>query len=117
MSGRKDNIVTYFPGISAFSPAPKECDHHLIFGSGLRQLADEDGILLPLTHSEHNMGAIPERIHDNPAAEKLSKMVGQEAWELQYLAKSLSKLTGKTTEDCRREAREAFRQRYGISYL
>lgn len=111
------SILTEYTELSAFSANVKECDHHLIFGSGSRKLADQDGLILPLTNREHNTGAIPERIHDNPAAEKLSKMVGQEAWELQYLAKSLSKLTGKTTEDCRREAREAFRQRYGISYL
>ena len=118
MSGRKaENIVTEYTELSAFSTNAKECDHHLIFGSGSRKQADEDGLLLPLTNKEHNMGAIPERIHDNPAAEKLSKMLGQVVWELHFTAKHLAKLTGKPVKECRSEAREAFRQRYGISYL
>jgi hypothetical protein len=118
MSGRKaENIVTEYTELSAFSASAKECDHHLIFGSGSRKQADEDGLILPLTNKEHNMGAIPERIHDNPAAEKLSKMLGQVAWELNYIAKLLAKLSGKTAKECRSEAREAFRKRYGISYL
>ncbi len=118
MSGAKDkNIVTEYTELSAFSASGKECDHHLIFGSGLRKLAEEDGLILPLTNREHNTGPIPERIHDNPAAEKLSKMLGQVTWELDYASTLLAKKDGKTSKDCRSEAREAFRRRYGISYL
>ena len=118
MSGAKDkNIVTEYTELSAFSTSPTECDHHLIFGSGLRKLADEDGLLLPLTNREHNTGPIPERIHDNIAAEKLSKMLGQVTWELEYTSQLLAKKDGRSKEDCRTEAREAFRRRYGLSYL
>lgn len=114
------SILTEYTELSAFSASAKECDHHLIFGSGLRKLADQDGLILPLTNSEHNTGAIPERIHDNPAAEKLSKMLGQVAWEEQYMAKALEALCKgmkMTATDWKREAREAFRKRYMISYL
>jgi hypothetical protein len=45
------------------------------------------------------MGKATERIHENPMAEKLSKMLGQAIWE-------------KHNGD-----REAFRKRYGKSYL
>lgn len=62
-------------------------------------MADEDGLVIPMCHKHHNMGALTERIHDNPMAEKLSKMLGQAIWESRY------------------GDREAFRKRYGKSYL
>lgn len=109
------NIVTEYTELSAFSASPSECDHHLIFGSGLRKLADEDGLILPLTNREHNTGPINERIHENAAAEKLSKMVGQLAYEKEYYRSALEAL--KETDNDSDPAREAFRERYGISYL
>ena len=104
----KASLVTEYPGISAFSGSPAECTHHLIFGNGLRKLADADGLTIPLTNAEHNMSRYG--IHGHPAAERLSKMLGQMAWEKEYLAKQLP-------EGEKAEAREQFRKRYGISYL
>ena len=104
------SIVTEYTNISAFSQNPRECDHHLIYGSGLRKLADEDGLTIPLTKREHNLGNDTEKIHGNQAAEKLSKMVGQLAYEKEFYKKALG--AGKKDP-----AREAFRKRYGISYL
>ena len=102
------SIVTSYEDISAFSGRPAQCTHHLIMGSGLRKLADEDGLTIPLTHDEHNTGMLIERIHGNPAAEHLSRMVGQLAWEKHKIA----------MEGCTEfEARESFRKRYSISYL
>ena len=106
----RNSIVTEYPDISAFSGLPTECRHHLIFGSGLRTLADEDGLWIPLTHAEHNMSREGNlyQIHDNPTAEKLSKIAGQLAWERHAI------LSYGYGED---EVREAFRNRYGISYI
>ena len=109
------SIVTEYTNISAFSQNPRECDHHLIFGSGLRKLADEDGLIIPLTNKEHNMGQTTERIHENQAAEKLSKIAGQLAYEKEYYRSALEAL--KETDADSDPAREAFRERYGISYL
>lgn len=106
--GKKKSIVTEYEGISAFSGFPAECTHHLIFGNGLRKLADADGLTIPLTNAEHNMSRYG--IHEHPAAEKLSKIAGQLAWEKEYIART-------TYDGIRSEAREAFRERYGISYL
>lgn len=105
-----DSIVTEYMEVSAFSAAPAECKHHLIFGRGLRDLADQDGLWIPLTNAEHNMHPCGQRwqIHENPPAEKLSKMLGQVAWE---------KHTISTIGCTEAEAREFFRDRYGISYL
>ena len=102
------SIITNYEDISAFSGRPTECKHHCCFGSGIRPLADEDGLWIPLTHAEHNMGMPTECIHGNPAAENLSKMVGQLAWEKHYIA---------TTGCPEFEAREAFRKRYSQSFI
>lgn len=104
------SIVTEFEDISAFSQAPAECHHHLVYGRGLRELADEDGLWIPLTNAEHNMSpdGLLYQIHSNPTAEKLSKMLGQMAWE-----KNAIYQTGCNPA----EARQFFRNRYGISYL
>lgn len=83
-----------------------------------------DGLWLPLTDKEHNMsshGTI-NQIHGNPAAEKLSKMLGQVAWEKDYLAKKLANvnkngLDNQTVDEWYEESREAFRSRYGESFL
>lgn len=109
------SIVTRFENYSAFSAKPAECQHHLIFGYGLHELADEDGLTIGLLHREHNLsptGTI-NQIHENPAAEKLSKMCGQLAWEKQYLINKYQLPFDDLSEECR----EAFRKRYGKSFL
>ena len=114
------SILTEYTILSAFSARPMECTHHLIFGKGLRELADRDGLTLPLCHDEHNIcrdGDATRLIHGNVAAEKLSKMLGQEAWEANYIAEILADIKDATPDQIRDEARGAFRRRYGISYL
>ncbi len=104
------SILTEYEEISIFSGISAECHHHLIFGSGLRKLADEDGLWIPLTNSEHNMSQEGRlyQIHDNATAEKLSKIAGQLAWEKHAVIEY-----GYNDQ----EVREAFINRYGISYL
>ncbi len=104
------SIITEYEDISAFSQAPTECKHHCVYGRGLRELADQDGLYIPLTNAEHNKSpyGLLYQIHGNPTAEKLSKMVGQLAWEKHAISQ-----TGCNEH----EARQFFRQRYGISYL
>ena len=114
MPKKKKSIITEYEDISAFSGAPAECDHHCVFGRGLRELADQDGLWIPLTNAEHNMSSHGKtyQIHENHAAECLSKMVGQLAWEKNYY-RNLCTIAGNTEDDARKE----FRKRYGISYL
>lgn len=107
--------------ISIFSGRPAECQHHLIFGTSNRKLADIDGLIIPLTNDEHNMsskGTIYQ-IHGNPAAERLSKIVGQLAWERKYFLDALDYATEEEgfSKNCAEEARKRFRQRYGKSFI
>lgn len=111
------SIVTEYEDISAFSGAQAECKHHLIFGRGLRELADKDGLWIPLTNAEHNMSTNGQRwqVHENAPAEALSRIAGQLAWEKEYIAKELT--SDQLKKIMYKEAREEFRKRYGISYL
>ena len=59
--------------------------------------------------SINNMAGGTRQIHDNSVAEKLSKIAGQLVWEKEYY----HKLYGYENDP----AREAFRKRYGRSYL
>ena len=96
---KKKGIVTEYGNICIFWGDPAECEHHLLFGSGIRELAEQDGLKVPACNNCHNMGRTLDRIHDNPMAEKLSKMLGQAIYE--------SKIG----------TREEFRARYGKSYF
>ena len=102
-----ESIVTKYTDYCIFCGKPLEAEHHLLFGNGMRELAEQDKVKVPSCNRCHNMGPLLERIHDNPMAEKLSKICGQLAFEKHTVADG-------HTED---EAREIFRKRYGRSYL
>lgn len=91
-------MITEYKDICIICGKPSECVHHLIFGMAKRDLADQDGLTMPMCNSCHNMGRY--RLHDNPMAESLSKMLGQAIWE------------GNNNHD-----RERFIKRYGKSWL
>ena len=95
----KKGIVTEYDGVCLFCGKPAECEHHLLFGSGIRELAEQDGLKVPACNDCHNTGTVSGRIHDNPMAEKLSKMLGQAMYEAKI------------------GSREEFRARYGRSYF
>lgn len=118
----KKSKVTEYEQYSVFSGTPTSTRHHLLFGRGIRNLAEQDGIWIPVTDAEHNMsskGTI-NQIHGNPAAEKLSKIAGQLAWERNYLIKQLAlpfESEEETFDRVSSECRAAFMKRYGRSYL
>ena len=108
------SILTKYENISAFSGRPTQSIHHLVFGTGLRDLSEIYGLKIPLTNAEHNMSSVGTiyQIHGNPAAEKLSKMLGQVAFEKEYYRKLVC---GQNSESD--PAREEFRKIFGKSYL
>lgn len=98
--------------------APAECTHHLIFGRGLRSLANDDKLTLKLCNKCHNLAIKrDDRIHGNNVAESLSKMLGQMQWERDRLALWLELATGETREEALDNVRSDFRERYSKSYL
>lgn len=96
---KTDSIVTEYTTICFFCGKPAECEHHLLFGKGIRELAEEDGIKVPICNNCHNTGRNTECVHENIMAEKLSKKLGQAIYEAKI------------------GTREEFRKRYGKSYL
>ena len=88
-----NDFACYFCGKQAV------CEHHLLFGKGIRELAEEDGLKVPACNECHTIGILGGRVHDNAMAEKLSKMLGQAIYEAKV------------------GSREQFMKRYGRSYL
>jgi hypothetical protein len=80
--------------------------HHLIEGNAKRQLSDEDGLTVTLCNECHRSDKFTS-VHLNYAVNRWSKICGQLAYERDRCAE------GMTVE----EARNAFRERYGKSYL
>lgn len=122
----KKGIVTEYQNICFLCGRQSDGQHHLVFGTSERKLAEEDGLKVPVCNRCHNMGAVQEKIHGNPVAEKLSKMVGQLAWEKAWITRdaihhdAYNSDIGKPDEDTEMEAhiaRKCFRKRYGKSYL
>ena len=74
-------IVTDYPEICFICGRPSEAEHHLVFGTAGRELSEKDGLKVPVCNNCHNMGEILMRIHGNPMAERMSKIIGQLAWE------------------------------------
>lgn len=109
--------LTEFKEYCAICGFPTQCVHHLVFGNAMREKAEQDGLTLPLCNKCHNMGAVNERIHDNSAAESLSKMLGQVAWESDYILSLIENIDDTEKRRIKREARNRFQKRYGRSYL
>lgn len=70
--------------------------HHIFFGTANRRLSDEDGCWVYLCNLHHT-GQFG--VHRTPSMDRELKMKCQAAWEMKY------------------GDREAFRRRYGKSYL
>ena len=72
--------------------------HHLIHGSGRRQLAEEDGLYVDLCPQCHTLG--PRAVHNNAQVDRQLQAYGQKMW---------MENTGGTVGD--------FIKRYGKNYL
>lgn len=115
-----DSIVTEYKEICAICGRESEAEHHLIFGTAGRELSEKDGLKIPICNNCHNMGCTSKRIHGNPMAERLSKMLGQMAWEKQWILKdAVHDPDGEEQAQMleARIARKEFMRRYGRSYL
>ncbi len=94
-------FITEYTKYCTLCGRPTSESHHLLYGGAIRKLADDDGLYIPICRECHN------EIHNNGTAGKLSKIVGQLAYELNENAH----------KGDIKDAREKFRTRYGRSYL
>ena len=81
--------------------------HHLIPGTSGRRLADEDGLTIPLCRCCH------DQIHRDNKMLVLTKIIGQLAWERDYLIKKYEL----PFDDLETECRVAFTERYSKGYI
>lgn len=93
-------MITEYEDYCILCNKPRTAIHHCVFGVGRRNLADEDGLTMPLCASCHRA------IHQGKM-QTLSKIIGQLLYERNKCAE------GMTVE----EARESFLRRYFESYL
>lgn len=86
------SIVTNDVNFCFFCGREASCDHHLIFGTSRRDFSEKYGLKVPICDACHTRGEyVVCRIHDNPMAEKLSKMLGQALFELEMVSKGMTK--------------------------
>ena len=90
---------------------PKEEVHHICEGTANRRLSDEDKLVCPLCRKHHNEAGMS--VHHNKEMKVMSHIIGQQAWMMKYIVDHYEL----PFEDITEEAREAFRRRYGITYV
>ena len=122
------SIVTKWMQYCLICGRPNPDIHHGLWGNK-RQLADQDKILIPLCQYHHNSmntyevkrkPVVNMSVHQNDEMKVLSQQLSQLAWERWYLAQKLEgceELGHQAADDWMDEAREAFRKRYGESFL
>ena len=120
------SILTEYLEICVICGRQSEAEHHLVFGTYGRELSEKDGLKIPICNNCHNMGEVIRKIHGNPMAEKLSKIIGQLAWEKEYALQKADEF-GRIINENEKEdsikkiintgARESLRKRYGCSFL
>lgn len=125
---KKKSIITKWMDNCMICGRPNPDIHHGLYGNK-HQLADQDGILMPLCQYHHNSlntyevkrkPVVNMSVHQNEEMKVLSQQLSQLAWERWYLAQKLAEFETQghqSVDDWMDEAREAFRVRYGESYL
>lgn len=102
-------MITKYNDYCLICGTPAE-HHHIFKGVKQRKLSDEDGLIIPLC-KEHHTGNMS--VHNKKELNILVEIIGQLAWERDYVINQ----TQLPFDDLSEEAREAFRHRYGRSYL
>ena len=104
-------MITKYEEICAICGRPAQHRHHLIEGTGKRELSDKYDLIIPLCADCHNMSK--NSVHLNPKMKAMSNIIGQLAFERQKAIEK-SELPFENMSD---ELREQFRDVFGKSYL
>ena len=90
-------------GYCSFTGQPTTIYHHLVYGNGNKAKSEKYGLKLPVVTKPHY------DMHHNETAMKLSRMLGQMAYEKEYFRKQCN--------GSNKDARESFRSEFGESFL
>lgn len=110
---KSKTIITNYPAYCLICGKPAEA-HHIFKGNKQRKLCDEDLIIMPLC-PEHHTGNMS--VHQTKELNILVEIIGQLAWEREYLVNRQILPFDDSHDEISEEAREAFRSRYGRSYI
>ena len=111
MAKELKSIITDYLDICAICGRPRSDIHHILEGVGKRHLSDSDKLLLPLCIAHHNQSGLS--VHQNKEMKVLCHIIGELAWEREYLADRLEKYEPNGKE----ESKIAFHRRYGQNYI
>ena len=101
-------MITNYNQFCLLCGSPAVDTHHCLKGVSKRHLADEDQLVIPVCRRCH------EEIHQGYKGLNIAvEIIGQLQYEKNYIAEK----TELPFEGIKAEAREAFRSRYGRSYL
>ena len=101
-------MITNYEQFCLLCGCPTTEIHHCLKGVGKRHLAESDGLKIPVCRNCH------DEIHLHSKELNVAvEIIGQLAWEKHYIAEKREL----PFENIEEEAREAFRARYGRSYL
>lgn len=108
-------MITKYNDFCLICGRPKDNMHHIFKGQKQRALADEDELIIPLCLEHHTTGNLS--VHHTKELNVLCEIIGQLAWEREYLINRQILPFDDSHDEITEEVREAFRQRYGRSYL
>lgn len=103
-------MITKFDDLCIICNRPATDHHHCFKGTKQRHLADEDGLIIPLC-KEHHLGNMS--VHQKKELNVLCEIIGQLAWEREYLIKKYEL----PFDDLSTECRTAFVERYSKNYI
>lgn len=104
-------MITNYETLCVICNKPAKHTHHLVEGTGKRELSDRYGMTCPLCDECHNM--TKNSVHLNPKMNAMSHIIGQLWFERQYIAEK----SNLPFEDLGSEARAEFLEKFGKSYL
>lgn len=103
-------MITKYNDYCLICGSPAVDHHHIFKGVKQRKLSDEDGLIIPLC-KEHHTGNMS--VHNKKELNILVEIIGQLAYERDYVINQ----TQLPFDDLSEDARDAFRLRYSRSYL
>lgn len=105
-------MITKYEQFCLLCGSPAVETHHCLKGHKQRHLAEEDGLTIPVCRKCH------DEIHKGYKALNIAvEIIGQLYYEREFLINRQILPFDDAHEEISEEAREAFRHRYGRSYL
>ena len=104
-------IITKYPNFCIICGRPANEGHHCPYGSANHKIADSEHLIIPLCDEHHRNGKMAA--HKCHEVDVLLHIISQLTWEKRYIAEK----RGLPFEPIEDEAREAWRKKFGQSWI